>query len=217
MFNGFNKKTVSVLDSLKFNNSKSYYNNIKEEYAENITKPLKLLNEELIGVLGEIDGDLILNTRYCISSPFSDARFNKSRPLKEYVYLRYRVNPQKSCNVLGYFFDASPEEMKYGLKVYKASHRGICDIGDLLLWENTELLNALEGRGYSLAMGGASEHEERFEKINLEKEWVSRNEFMLYKRSKIEDVFFKRELFEKIKWDFFELSDVYFILKEALI
>lgn len=66
-------------------------------------------------------------------------------------------------------------------------------------------------------MGGASEHEERFEKINLEKEWVFRNEFMLYKRSKIEDIFFKRELFEKIKEDFFELSDVYFILKEALI
>lgn len=70
MFNGFNKKTVSVLDSLKFNNSKSYYNNIKEEYAENITKPLKLLSKELIGVLGEIDGDLILNTRYCVSSSF---------------------------------------------------------------------------------------------------------------------------------------------------
>ena len=40
---------------------------------------------------------------------------------------------------------------------------------------------------------------------------------MLYKRSKIEDIFFKRELFEKIKEDFFELGDVYFILKEALI
>ena len=50
MFDGFNQKTISVLDSLKFNNSKSYYNNIKEEYAENITKPLKLLSEELIGV-----------------------------------------------------------------------------------------------------------------------------------------------------------------------
>ena len=100
MFNGFNEKTISVLDSLKFNNSKSYYNNIKEEYAENVIKPLKLLNEDLIGVLGEIDGDLILNTRYCVSSPFSDARFIKSKQLKEYVYLRYRVNPQKSCNVL---------------------------------------------------------------------------------------------------------------------
>ena len=55
MFDGFNKRTVSILDSLKFNNSKSYYNNIKEEYAENITKSLKLLSEEIIGVPGEID------------------------------------------------------------------------------------------------------------------------------------------------------------------
>ena len=107
--------------------------------------------------------------------------------------------------------------MKYGLKVYKASHRGICDIGDLLLCENLELLNALKGRGYSLMMGGDNEYEERFEKIDLEKEWVARNEFMLYKHSKIEDVFFKRELLEKISEDFFELKDIYFILKEALI
>lgn len=217
MFNGFNKETISVLDSLKFNNNKTYYNSIKERYGENITKPLKLLSEALICVLGEIDTDLLLNTRYCVSTPFSDARFNKAKPIKEYVYLRYRVNPHKSCNVLGYFFDASPEGMKYGLKVYKASHRGICDIGDLLLWENLELLNALKGRGYSLMMGGDNEYEERFEKIDLEKEWVARNEFMLYKHSKIEDVFFKRELSEKISEDFFELKDIYFILKEALI
>lgn len=217
MFNGFNKETISVLDSLKFNNNKIYYNSIKERYAENITKPLKLLSEALICVLGEIDNDLVLNTRYCVSTPFSDARFNKAKPIKEYVYLRYRVNPHKSSNVFGYFFDASPEGMKYGLKVYKASHRGICDIGDLLLWENLELLNALKGRGYSLMMGGDNEYEERFEKIDLEKEWVARNEFMLYKHSKIEDVFFKRELFEKISEDFFELKDIYFILKEALI
>ena len=52
MFDGFNKRTVSILDSLKFNNSKSYYNNIKEEYAENIKSRL---SEEIIGVPGEID------------------------------------------------------------------------------------------------------------------------------------------------------------------
>lgn len=83
--------------------------------------------------------------------------------------------------------------MKYGLKVYKASHRGICDIGDLLLWENTELLNVLEEKGYSLVMGDASEYEERFEKINLEKEWFSRNEFMLYKPLENRRCFFSKE------------------------
>ena len=65
-------------------------------------------------------------------------------------------------------------------------------------------MNALEGKGYSLAMGGASEHEERFEKINLEKEWVSLNEFMLYKRSKI--FFSKENYLRKSKRTFLNLA-----------
>ncbi|MBQ7291719.1 MAG: DUF2461 family protein [Clostridia bacterium] len=218
MFNGFNKKTIEILDSLKFNNNKPYYNSIKEKYTENVTKPLKLLSEDLIEVLRDIDIDLVANTRYCVSTPFADARFNKAKPIKEYVYLRYRINPQKSSNVLGYFFDASPEGMKYGLKLYKASPRGVRDIGDELLWENLDVLNALAGKGYLLTMGGSDEHEERFSKVALnKKEWVKGKDFMLYKKCDIEDTFFERALFDKISADFCELKNVYYILKDTIV
>jgi uncharacterized protein (DUF2461 family) len=43
MFDGFSQKTVSILLSIRFNNNREYFNTIKQEYIENVKKPLELL------------------------------------------------------------------------------------------------------------------------------------------------------------------------------
>ena len=217
MVEGFSQKTVSILLSIQFNNNREYFNSIKQEYLEYVKKPLERLYHDLSAFLYELDSDILLSPRKCISTPYKDARFNRTSPIKEYIYLRFLASGDKMNNIPGFFFDASAGDMRCGINVYQASHAGICKIGGALR-QNTDLLDrVLEASQFSISMGGAAEYKDVFQEIGSEsKEWLGRNCFMIYKCESTGEMFFSRDLYLYLRDAFAALFPVYALIKDAL-
>jgi hypothetical protein len=218
MFEGFNQKTVSILLSIQFNNNREYFNTIKQEYPENVKRPLELLYHDLSAFLHELDPDMLFSPRKCISTPYKDARFNRTSPIKEYIYLRFLASGDKKNDIPGFFFDASADDMRCGINVYQASHAGICKIG-CALRQNIDLLDrVLDASQFSISMGGAAEYKEVFQELkSISKEWLGRNCFMIYKCESTGEMFFSRDLYHYLRDAFTALFPVYALIKGALL
>jgi uncharacterized protein (DUF2461 family) len=133
MFNGFYKGTFNFFKNIMINNNKEYFNAHKDEYNKFIKEPLIRLYNELNDVIIGIDKQIEFNLKKCISSPYTDARFNREKPIKEYIYLRYKLYKNEKHDIPGFFFDAGIDIIRFGFQVYNITSTGMEKIRNGLL------------------------------------------------------------------------------------
>ncbi len=133
MFEGFNESTIGYYQAISRNNCKNTHQENQVLYLEGVKYPLEELYYELYSYFSKIDGDLLSSKRRCISSAYNDARFCNDTPIKEYFYIRFKLDTVSKKNALGFFFDASLTGYKFGLNIYNSDARGMEKIRDYIL------------------------------------------------------------------------------------
>lgn len=220
MFQGFNESTIRYYEAISKENCKNIYKENEHLYLEGVKYPLDELYFELYNYFNEVDRDLLSsNRRRCISSAYNDARFCSGSPIKEYFYIRFKLNKMDKKNVLGFFFDASLDGYKFGLNIYNQDAGGMNKIRDYILdnkhfakkviedFNETSLLE-IQGEKYKKAYYPK-------EDIILQ-EWLERKKISFTHEENLSAIFYEREILDYILSAFDSAKKVYFMLKEAL-
>ena len=219
MFQGFNESTILYYKAICKENCKRVYQENEQLYLEGVKWPLEELYIEWYNYFGRVDGDLLSNRRRCISSAYNDARFCRGTPVKEYFYIRFKLNKIDRKNALGFFFDASLDGYKYGLNLYNPDAGGMNRIRDYILNHKHAargVIEAFNGTGL-LEMQGEKNQRASYPKEDIVlREWLERKRISFIQEENLNAAFYKREMLDKIFSAFDSVNEVYFMLKEAL-
>ena len=219
MFHGFNSSTIEYYEAIRKENSKKTYRENAILYLEGVKYPLDELYIELYSYFSKWDSDLLCNKRRCLSSAYNDARFCRETPIKEYFYIRFKVDKSDRKNMLGFFFDASLDGYKYGLKIYNMDVRGMDRIRDYIL-DNRHFAEAVIhkfSKSDFLELQG-----EKYKKLYytgenaLLQDWLERKRISFIHEEPLNPCFYERKILDCICSAFDSVMDVYFMLKAAL-
>lgn len=130
IFNGFTQKTIKYFTEIRSNNNKLFFSEHRDEYVLHVKYPLIELYDQLIGPLMAFDDQIDYRLSKCISSPYTDARFCRSNPIKEYMYLRFKLLRHRKTDIPGFYFDASADLIRFGVKLYNTTSNGMQKIRD---------------------------------------------------------------------------------------
>lgn len=220
MFQGFNESTIKYYEAIRKENSKNTHKENEMLYLEGVKSPLEEMYFEWYQYFSGFDSDLLSNKRRCISSAYNDARFCREAPVKEYFYIRFKLDQPDKRNALGFFFDASLDGYRYGLNLYNLDARGMEKIRDDILDNQhsaKEIIRGFRAAGLLEVQG------EKYKRANYPQEdivlrdWLERKRISFLHEECLDRVFYERGLLERILAAFDSAKDVYFMLKEALL
>ncbi|MDR1306197.1 MAG: DUF2461 domain-containing protein [Treponema sp.] len=212
MFNGFDKGTFNFFRNITINNNKRYFNDHKNEYDRFIKQPLIQLYNELNNVMVKIDKQIEFRLQRCISSPYTDARFNRDRPIKEYIYLRYKLYKNEKRDIPGFFFDAGIDIIRFGFQVYNITSAGMEKIRKGLLHDvsgSNKLIMRLNKKGikqYDCAVFKRDHYPDIEDPL---KRALDSKDIKFYKYVSDRKIFLTPGLKNEIEDTFIELKDVY--------
>lgn len=219
MFEGFNESTTGYYQAIKKDNSKNTYRENKMLYVDGVKYPLEELYSELYQYFNIIDRDLLGNKRQCISPAYNDARFCRNTPIKEYFYIRFKLDKVSKKNVPGFFFDASLTGCKFGLNIYNSDARGMEKIREYILDNRNFAKGVIEKFNEAGLLGVRGEKYQRAcypEEDVVLQDWLERRRISFVHEDGLNDVFFGRAMLECMLAAFDSVQDVYVMLKEAL-
>ena len=151
-FAGFSRELPDFWFDLHFNNNVENEALMKEKYKIYITAPLMDLYETLAPTVFALSETVETAPARCISSPYTDRRFSRDTPFKEYMYLRFKQKGKKA-DIPGFYFDMGAEYYSYGLRVYKQTARGLSKMKEHLSYyeENVSaVLDEVLANGYEI-------------------------------------------------------------------
>lgn len=217
MFEGFNDSTIKYFELMVQQNDKDVFKRNQLLYEEGIKIPCEQLFYELAVFFADLD--LTINKRRCLSSPYNDARFCAARPMKEYIYLRFKVALSRQDNLIGFFFDASKMFFKYGLNIYNLNSRGMEKIRQEILNNKraaNRLIKQFENNSSLQLVGQSYVKENYLEENKTIRKWLNMKTISFHHKEEINPLFFKRKLLENMLEAYAEIKDIYFFLKKAL-
>jgi len=219
MFQGFNDSTIKYFEAIKQENSKSIFTENNIYYLEGVKYPLEELYYELYGYFSRLDADLLGSKRRCISSAYNDARFCNGRPMKEYFYIRFKLNSVSKKNEVGFFFDASLDGYKFGLNIYHMNAGGMEKIRQYMLDNKRNSIktirgfheaNLLEVRGEKYVKNNYSDENKVLQ------EWLAYKNLSYIHEEPLNNMFYDRGMLNTLLWAFDSVKNVYMMLKAAL-
>ena len=219
MFQGFNESTLRYFEAIRKENSRNVYKENEMLYLEGVKYPLEELYFELYYYFHKYDSDLLSNKRRCISSAYNDARFCCDTPIKEYFYIRFKLDKANKKNAPGFFFDASLDGYRYGLNIYNPDARGMEKIRDYILDNKhfvKDIMEDFNKRGLLEIQGEKYKSANFPEEDTVLQEWLERKRISFTQEESLSSVFYERELLERILSAFDSIKDVYYVLKEVL-
>jgi uncharacterized protein (DUF2461 family) len=223
MFAGFDKSTVAFLKNITMNNNKQYFNEHRGDYENFIKRPLVELYYDLLDTVISIDNQIEMKLQKSISTPYTDSRFMQKKPIKEYMYLRYKLRRSRKTDIPGFFFDASIETIRFGLKIYNITSSGMEKIrlgllGDKAYYtRHIKELEKKELRIYDCEKFKKDHYTEIDEPL---KGWLNSKDIRVYYmlgNYRVENnMFFRPELRNKIADTFSQLKKLYHLVKSSL-
>ncbi len=219
MFQGFNESTIRYYQAIRKENCKKVYQENEQLYLEGVKYPLDELYFEMFNYFNGLDRDLLSSRRRCISSAYNDARFCCESPIKEYFYIRFKLNSTNKKNALGFFFDASLDGYRYGLNIYNPDAGGMNKIRDYILDNKHFAKRVIEDFNEAglLEIQGEKYKKTYYPKEDIIlQEWLERKRISFMHEENLSAVFYERGLLDYILSAYDSVREVYFMLKEAL-
>lgn len=124
IFNGFSQAGLNFLQDAWIHNSKTWFDEHRSIYDNDLVKPFKLLVEQLTPEMLKIDE--WFETKPAIGKTISrihrDTRFSKDKTLyRSRLWLTFKRPNKDWKEAPAYFFEISPDSYQYGLGYYCAS------------------------------------------------------------------------------------------------
>lgn len=219
MFQGFNEATIRYYEAIRKENSKIVHRENEALYLEGVKYPLEELYFELYHYFAGIDADLLNNMRRCISSAYNDARFCGGTPIKEYFYIRFKLDRADRKNALGFFFDASLDGYKYGLNIYNMDAAGMRRIREHILDNRhfaIETIQRFHKAGLLKVQGETYKRADYPKEDMVLRDWLERKRISFVHEETLTPEFFDRAIYDCLCSAFDSVKDIYSMIKEAL-
>lgn len=219
MFQGFNESTIKYYEAIRRENSKSNYKTHESLYLEGVKEPLEELYYELFNYFGNVDSALLSSKRRCVSSAYNDARFCREEPIKEYLYIRFKLDKGDKKSAPGFFLDASLEGYRYGMSIYKPEPKDMEKIREYFLDNKYSAIDAVQkfNEAGLLELQG-----ELYKKVHYPEAdtvlqpLLERKRLAFVKESALDETFFSRKLLEDMLASYDSVQNIYQLMKEAL-
>ena len=194
-FEGFPTEFVDFLFSLQFTNTVELLPENKIKYKTLITEPLGQLYSALVPTVTSISDSIVTRPAKCISSMYTDMRFSRATPLKEYMYLRFR-EPHDGNDVLGFYFDMGCDGYSYGIRVYKQTSAGMEKIRKGVLENSAPFIRELANLSIGMEIYGDCFARDRHAHVDNEvlKALLNKKKFRISKKCAISPAVFSGEL-----------------------
>lgn len=219
MFQGFNEATIKYFEAIRKENSRDNYKVHENLYFEGIKEPLEEMYYELSNYFGEVDSQLLSSKRRCISSAYNDARFSKEQPVKEYFYIRFKLDAGNKKSMPGFFLDASLDGYRYGMSIYKPEAKDMENIREYFLDNKYSAIDAVqkwEQAGLLDLQGEFYKKEHYPEADALLKPLLERKRLAFVWEGALDEAFFSRHLLENMLAAYDSVTDIYQLMKEVL-
>lgn len=123
-FQGFAQEGLDFLQQVRIENDKTWFEEHRFIYDRSILTPFRALVDDLAPTMLEIDPQL--ETRSAIGKTLSrihrDTRFSHDKSLyRSRMWLTFKRSAKNWTDAPAYFFEISPDTLRYGLGYYSAS------------------------------------------------------------------------------------------------
>ena len=219
MFQRFNESTIKYFEAIRKENSKSNYKTHERYYFEGVKEPLEELYYELFTYFGSVDSRLLSSKRRCVSSAYNDARFCREEPIKEYFYIRFKLDKGNQKSVPGFFLDASLDGYRYGMSIYKPEPKDMEKIREYFLDNKYSAIDAVQKftNAELLELQGDLYKRDNYPEADpVIKPLLERKRLAFVKESVLDEMFFSRSLLENMLEAYDSVMDIYQLMKEAL-
>lgn len=218
-FQGFTGQTCAYFFSIRFDNSKSNYEENKQLYLDHVKTPLRQLHAELVPVVLDIDENICVKQSRCVSGAYNDARFSKADPLKGYMYLHFCAQTGRDTDIPGFFMDASCDGYRYGLQIYHRTTKGMKALRDAAFENQTRfsalISDTLEKHAFSLE--GEDYKTDHYPDVKPEvKQWLNKKSWWIGANCPVDEAFLSSALSTKLADGFQALAGVYRFMAGAL-
>ncbi len=208
----FSAKSLDFLFENCLNDSKTWFNEHKEEYRKYIVQPFSEVVDGLRETMHERDSEIICDPKK-ISRIYRDARYSKGKSLfRDYVWYTFSRPREERSPQFGFYFSVSQSGFDYGCGFYSATS-GIMDEYRKLITDNSkEFKNALKSyKAQSVfELYGDLYKRNRYPDESVEKQdWLNRKNIGVSCESKDFELLFSDELISKLAADFKAIAPVY--------
>lgn len=115
-FQGIKPEAIELLCLNRFNDSKSFYEEHKEELKQGITVPMRQIMLDLSELMGEIDDKILTDPVKSVSRIHRDTRGNRSKiKYRENMWMFFRRYKNVYPGAPFYYFEFFPGSYGYGL------------------------------------------------------------------------------------------------------
>jgi len=215
---GFPREFADFLFRLQLNNTVAAMEENKVDYKRLITEPLMQLYNALTPAAAAVSETIITRPSKCVSTMYSDMRFSRDKPMKEYMYIRFREAGRES-DILGLYFDMGRERYSYGLRIYKQTAAGMGRIRDGILANRQTFARELSAvKDLGMTVNGGLFAKDRFPDIedDVIKNLLNRKHFYISKDCPVGDSVFCDGLANEISLAFAGLKGLYRLIASSL-
>lgn len=211
----FSPGTLDFLFENSLNDSRSWFNDHREEYNLYAAKPFKEFTEALMPAMKSID-ELISYVK--ISRIYRDARYARGKSVfRNNMWCTFSRGKDLYRSLPAFYFDISEKGFENGCGFYSASSETMNNMRSLILNDSPYFAVALEAVASQevFELYGDMYKRDKFPGESPEKrEWLNRKNIGLFTLSKDWDMLFSDKLPGKIAADFECIAPVYdFLLK----
>ena len=150
VFSGLSKKLPAALQALARHNSADGFHAHKDEYQRHVVTPLAALAESLAPEMALLDSGLVKR----LSRPQRDTRFSRDKsPYRTVMWFAFRRAQPDWTEYPAFFFEARPEDCRWGMGYYAARPATMSALRELVLTEPQRFLTAKASaarRGFAL-------------------------------------------------------------------
>lgn len=119
-FKGFDPNVFMLLELNKFNDSKNFYDSVKEEIKEKAIVPMRQLAEDLGKELYAVDSKMQLNPTKMVSRIRRDTRFSKNKELyRANVWCMFMRDKHQWNYMPCMWFEYYPDSYSYGVGMFR--------------------------------------------------------------------------------------------------
>ena len=204
----FSAGSLDFLFENMLNDSKTWYNDHKEDYRQLVTEPFAKLIDDLTGAMLEIDGKFVCNPKK-ISRLYRDARYAKGKSIfRDYVWYSF-CRPYEGHKTLPeFYFSISPRGFDYGCGYYAASSDTMDSIRNLIISDDKSFKAAKDQDVFEL-YGELYKRNHYPDESEEKQNWLNRRSMGISCESKDFDLLFSDRLAEKIAEDFTAIAPIY--------
>lgn len=144
-FQGIKPESIELLCLNRFNDSKSFYEEHKEELKQGITVPMRQIMLDLSELMYDIDDKMLTDPVRSVSRIYRDTRGNRNKiKYRENMWMFFRRYKNDYPSAPFYYFEFFPNGFGYGLAMWTYRPAMFKEVHKLILKHPDRWLDAVE-------------------------------------------------------------------------